>query len=87
MKERFDFYDARITVLGHVQRGGSPTCFDRVLGARLGVKAVEAILSGETLKMAGLINNETVLTSLADAVSKAPAFNKDLIRIADIISH
>ena len=87
VKERFDFYDVRITVLGHVQRGGSPTCFDRVLGARLGVKAVEAILAGETLKMAGIINNESVLTPLQDAVSKAPPFNKDLIRIADIISH
>lgn len=87
VKERFDFYDARITVLGHIQRGGSPSCFDRVLGARLGVKAVTSLLEGETLKMAGLINGESVLTPLKDAISKQPPFNSDLIRIADILSH
>ena len=86
VKERFDYYDIRITVLGHVQRGGSPTCSDRVLGGRLGVRAVEALIEGESLKMVGVINGEIKLTLFSDAVSKAPPFNSDLIRIADIIS-
>lgn len=87
VKARFDFYDTRVSVLGHVQRGGSPTCFDRVLGARLGVKAVESLIEGETLKMAGLINSEAVLTPFSESISKAPPFNRDLIRISGIISN
>jgi 6-phosphofructokinase 1 len=86
VKEKFDFYDARVSVLGHMQRGGSPSCFDRVLAARLGVKAVEALLAGEQLKMVGVINNEATLTPFSDAVSKAPPFNKDLLRVAEILS-
>ncbi len=86
VKEKFDFYDVRVSVLGHMQRGGSPSCFDRVLAARLGVKSVEALLAGEQLKMVGLINNETTLTPFSEAVSKAPPFNKDLLRVAEILS-
>ncbi len=86
VKERFDFYDIRISVLGHVQRGGSPSCFDRVLAARLGVKAVDALIEGASLKMAGLMNGEIVLTPFHESISKSPAFNRDLIRIAGVIS-
>lgn len=86
VKDQFDFYDVRVTVLGHIQRGGSPTCFDRVLAARLGVKSVEALIAGENLKMVGLLKNETALTSFEDAVSKTPPFNSDLLRVAEILS-
>jgi 6-phosphofructokinase 1 len=87
VKEKFDFYDVRVTVLGHIQRGGSPTCFDRVLAARLGVKSVEALIAGENIKMVGLIKNETMLTPFEDAVSKVPPFNSDLLRVAEILSY
>jgi 6-phosphofructokinase 1 len=86
VKEQFDFYDVRVTVLGHIQRGGSPSCFDRVLAARLGVKAVEALLDGEHLKMAGIVKNEMLLTPFSDAVSKPPPFNDDLLRVAELLS-
>jgi 6-phosphofructokinase 1 len=87
VKEKFDFYDVRVTVLGHIQRGGSPTCFDRVLAARLGVRSVEALIEGENLKMVGLVKNETLLTPFEDAVSKLPPFNDDLLRVAEILSY
>jgi 6-phosphofructokinase 1 len=47
VKKQLPFYDTRVTVLGHLQRGGSPSCFDRVLASRLGVKAVEFLLDGK----------------------------------------
>jgi 6-phosphofructokinase 1 len=86
VKDRFDFYDVRVTVLGHIQRGGSPTCFDRVLAARLGVAAVDALLAGENLKMAGLVNGQVVLTDFTESVSKVSPFNSDLLRIASILT-
>jgi 6-phosphofructokinase 1 len=51
-------YDVRVSVLGHMQRGGSPTCFDRVLASRMGVKAVESLLDGKTNCMVGVVNNK-----------------------------
>lgn len=86
VKEKVDFFDVRVSVLGHIQRGGSPTCFDRVLAARLGVKSVEALMEGENLKMAGLLKNEVALTPLKDAISKTPPFNTDLLKVAKYLS-
>src|SRR5688572_23188662 len=56
-------FNAKVTVLGHVQRGGSPTATDRMLGSRFGVKAVEALLEGESGKMLGILNNQLSFTS------------------------
>lgn len=86
VKEKFDFYDARVSVLGHMQRGGSPTCFDRVLAARLAVKAVEALLEGENLKMAGIMNNKITLTSFDECVTKKPLFDKEMIRVSEMLA-
>ena len=79
-------YDARVTVLGHIQRGGSPSCFDRVLASRLCVKAVELLLDGQTDLMVGFINNNVEATSLELALKSKPDINKDLLRISDILS-
>ncbi len=71
--------EARVTVLGHVQRGGSPSAFDRILSTRLGEAAVNELLDSppETSpRMIGLINNKTVATSLDVVVSKSQAVNK-----------
>jgi 6-phosphofructokinase 1 len=57
-------------VLGHIQRGGSPTAADRLLGSRLGVAAVESLLQGESRKMVGLVNNKVAFTPFADATTK-----------------
>lgn len=69
VKRKFDYYDTKVTVLGHLQRGGSPSGFDRILGSRLGFAAVNSILAGETMKMVGLSGNEIKTTPLADAIA------------------
>ena len=61
-------YDVRVSVLGHMQRGGSPSCFDRVLASRLGVKAVESLLEGKSNFMVGLLQDKIELTPLEQAI-------------------
>ena len=77
-------FETRVTVLGHVQRGGSPTAFDRVLGTRFGVKAVELILNGEFGKMVSLKGNAIVATSIEAAVKKLKTVDMELYEIAKI---
>ncbi|WP_417370609.1 6-phosphofructokinase, partial [Gelidibacter japonicus] len=64
VEANMDEYDVRVSVLGHMQRGGSPSCFDRVLASRMGVKAVETLLEGKTNYMVGLLNEKMELTHL-----------------------
>lgn len=70
IKQAFPNTDPKVTILGHIQRGGSPTVNDRVLATRLGVAAVEALLSSEANKMVGIVNNKVVLTAFDEAISK-----------------
>jgi len=84
-KEIPDF-DPRVSILGHIQRGGSPTAYDRVLASRLGNAAVEALLAGESNKMAGLVNNQVVLTSFDDAINKSKPLNPGLLKLVDIFN-
>jgi len=90
LKEYFDSnmpeYDVRVSILGHMQRGGSPSCFDRVLASRLGVKAVETLLEGNSNYMVGLIKDEVVLTPLELAVKGKSQINQELIKVSDIVS-
>ncbi|MXN90643.1 6-phosphofructokinase [Flavobacterium sp. Sd200] len=90
LKEYFDTnmpeYDVRVSILGHMQRGGSPSCFDRVLASRLGVKAVETLLEGNSNYMVGLIKDEVVLTPLELAVKGKSQINQELIKVSDIVS-
>ena len=79
-------YGVRVSVLGHMQRGGSPSCFDRVLASRMGVKAVESLLEGKTNYMVGLLNDEIALTPLEQAVKGKSKINKELLRVSDIMS-
>ena len=72
--------------MGHIQRGGTPTCFDRVLASRLCVKAVELILDGQENIMVGLVNNQVAACDLNKALKEKPSINKELIRISDILS-
>lgn len=85
-KMKYPQYDIRVTVLGHIQRGGEPTCADRVLGSRLGVAAVEGLLDGKSQVMAGIRSNKVVYTPFEDAIQKHNAINKELIRVADILA-
>ncbi len=79
-------YDVRVTVLGHIQRGGSPSCYDRVLASRLGVGAIDALLRGESDVMIGVIHKKIVSVSIEEAIKESKEFDHDLIRVADIIS-
>lgn len=79
-------YDIRVSVLGHMQRGGSPTCFDRVLASRMGVKAVESLLEGKSNYMVGLVNNKMELTPLQLAIKEHSEIDTELLRVSDIMS-
>ena len=79
-------YDIRVSVLGHMQRGGSPSCFDRVLACRMGVKAVETLLGGESGFMVGIRDNKLTLTPLDKAIKGHTKIDKELIRVSDIMS-
>ena len=86
VEENMPEYDVRVSILGHMQRGGAPSCFDRVLASRLGVKAVESLLEGKSSYMAGLLKDEIVLTPLEQAVKGKSQVDKELIRVSDIVS-
>ncbi len=77
-------FETRVTVLGHVQRGGSPTAFDRVLGTRFGVKAVELVLAGQWGKMVSLKGNAIVPVSIEAATRKLKTLDMELYDIAKI---
>ncbi|RAJ26618.1 6-phosphofructokinase [Gelidibacter algens] len=86
VEANLDEYDVRVSVLGHMQRGGSPSCFDRVLASRMGVKAVESLLEGKTNYMVGLINDKVTLTPLEQAVKGKSQIDRELLRVSEIMS-
>jgi len=84
--EHMENYDVRVSVLGHMQRGGAPSCFDRVLASRMGVKAVESLMAGKTNYMVGYMNNEMVLTPLERAIKGKSKINLELLRVSEIMA-
>ena len=86
VKEDFKDYSTRVTVLGHIQRGGSPSAQDRVVASRLGYAAIEALLDNQKSVMVGLQNNEIVLIPFRKAVKLHKDVNRTLLEIADILS-
>jgi 6-phosphofructokinase 1 len=79
-------FEVRMTVLGHVVRGGGPSAFDRLLATRLGVRAVELLLSGQTGMMVGLHGREIGTVSLEDATSKQREVSEEYIQMADMLA-
>ena len=79
-------YEVRVTILGHIQRGGSPTSFDRVLASRMGVYAVDCILNGLSNVMIGIKDDEMIYIQVDKAIKSRGEISKDLIRVFDIIS-
>ena len=79
-------YDVRVSVLGHMQRGGAPSCFDRVLASRMGVKAVESLLEGKSNYMVGIRNNKMELTPLEKAIKGSSKIDMELLRVAEIMA-
>ena len=79
-------YEIRVSVLGHMQRGGAPSCFDRVLASRLGVKAVESLMEGKSNLMVGMLNDLVALTPLEQAIKGHTEINRELLRVSEIMS-
>jgi 6-phosphofructokinase 1 len=86
VKQHIPHADIKVTLLGHVQRGGAPSAVDRILASRLGAAAVEGLISGKKNVMAGLINNEVVYTPFYDTITKSKPIHDDLIRLVEILS-
>jgi 6-phosphofructokinase 1 len=88
LKEKFPTSDIRISVLGHIQRGGKPSCMDRVLASRFGVAAVEGLLEGKTDVMVGQINREIVFTPFSQSIKHidAQAISPAWLRLVEILS-
>ena len=86
VKARFPKFDIRLSILGHIQRGGRPTCMDRVLASRLGVAAVEALLQGHKGEMIGIVNNNIHYTPFHNAIKHISEVNPNLLRIVEILS-
>jgi 6-phosphofructokinase 1 len=87
INERFNnLYDVRVTILGHIQRGGSPSCMDRVLASRLGFSAVEALIAGKRDCMAGIVHGQLVFTPFTQATKHIQDVNPELLRMVEILS-
>ena len=86
VEQNLSEYEVRVSVLGHMQRGGSPSCFDRVLASRMGVKAVESLLDGKSNFMVGLLDDKMALTPLEKAVKGKSKINLELLRVSDIMT-
>lgn len=86
INEKFPHFDIRISVLGHIQRGGSPSAFDRVLASQLGNAAVNELIKGESGKMVGLINNQIALTGFEKAIKHHQQINAGLLQLTDVLS-
>ena len=82
----FSEIDLRVCILGHTQRGGSPTARDRVLASRLGAAAVEALIEGHTNVMVGLVNGETKLTPMRNVWSRKKNINYELLKLTQLLS-
>jgi 6-phosphofructokinase 1 len=86
VEDKFPDYEIKVSVLGHMQRGGSPTCFDRVLATRMGVQAVESLIAGEFSKMVGVQQGEITLTPLDLAIKGKSKINSELLRVSEIMN-
>ena len=86
IKKMDSHFDTRVTILGHVQRGGSPTASDRILGTRLGVAAVDSLRSGKYGIMVGVRNGQIAETPFTEATKRHPCMDRDYLRIAKIVS-
>jgi 6-phosphofructokinase 1 len=79
-------YETKVSILGHLQRGGSPSCLDRILASKLGKAAIDALMKGETNKMVGVIKNEIVLSDLQIVIDNKNGIDESLYYLNEIIS-
>lgn len=86
VKLKTSYFETKVTILGHLQRGGSPTYFDRVLASKMGVAAVEFILDGKTDSMVGVVNSKMVCNKFDDVMHERHTIEEEDLRIAKILS-
>ena len=86
VKKEYPEYDVRVSILGHLQRGGSPSAGDRILASRLGVGAIQALLEGQRNVMIGIRNDEVVYVPFANAIKSDKPIKKELIDVLDTLS-
>ncbi|MDQ2769642.1 MAG: ATP-dependent 6-phosphofructokinase, partial [Bacteroidota bacterium] len=86
VKEAIPQLDTRVTVIGHIQRGGSPTAADRLLGSQIGIAAVEGLMNGMRNVMAGIIDKKLVYTPFIDTINKKKLINQSFMRMVEILS-
>ena len=86
IEKNFPNYEIRVSILGHIQRGGSPSCFDRVLASRMGVFAVDSLLKNKSKIMVGIKGDKIIEVPLSEAIKGGQDIDDNLIRVCDIIS-
>ena len=86
VKEEFPQYDARVTILGHLQRGGSPTAVDRILASRMGESAIEALMEGQRNVMIGIKNGQIVYVPFTKAVNHDKGIDRPMLDLIKILS-
>lgn len=84
--EQFSEYETKVTIIGHLQRGGSPSAFDRLIASRMGFQAVEALIQGEKGVMVGIQKNEMVYVPFEEAIHSKKSPDENLIRMAEILA-
>lgn len=86
MNKEYPEYDVRVTILGHLQRGGSPTAYDRILASRMGVAAIDALLDEQRSIMIGVVDNEIVHVPFTKAIKDDKPINENLLGVLQILS-
>jgi 6-phosphofructokinase 1 len=86
IKERLPNADVRVCILGHIQRGGSPSCLDRLIASRMGYSAVECLIEGRHNVMVGIVNNRMSFTPLEKAVKAKQKINNEWLKIVKILA-
>ena len=86
IEKNLPHYEIRVSILGHIQRGGTPSCFDRVLASRMGVYAVDCLIDQKSKIMVGIIDDKMVATPISKAIKGGQSLDDDLVRVCDIIS-
>jgi 6-phosphofructokinase 1 len=86
VREKLDYYDIRVTILGHIQRGGNPSCMDRVLASTLGIASVEALLAGKNNVVIGMVHKTVVYTPFEKAIKHHHELDLHLLKIAEVLS-
>ncbi|MEO8762633.1 MAG: 6-phosphofructokinase, partial [Bacteroidia bacterium] len=86
LKQHFPHFDMRVSILGHMQRGGSPTCMERVNASLMGYNAVQALMHGKQNVMIGIVNKQVTYTPFENAIKHTQTLNADMLKMMEILS-